>query len=419
MKLVAKISPIEKHKLRRLIDELKKKEGRGTELISLYVPPNKRISDVMGYLREEYSTASNIKSDQTRKNVQDALVKVMERLKYFDVSPQNGLAIFCGAIPQNGPGSERMEIYVVIPPEPLNINLYRCDDHFHVEHLEKTLMEKEVYGLISIDVNEAALGLLEGDNIKVLATYTSGIPGKHRAGGQSARRFERLREMAVHQYFDRVAKHVNEEFLDEEIYPRLRGILVGGPGFTKHDFLRQADIDYRLRDRVIELVDTNYAGEEGLREIVNKAGDILRNVRYVYEKKLIDKFLWYIANKPNMVLYGLRDILDHLYDGIIDKLMISEDFEYYKVTFRCENCDYLDTKYIKVGDIPAIAGRKCPNCDNGYLRIEDEISIIDMMYESKSQLAFDIILISSKTEYGIIFKQFGGIAAILRYPLSY
>jgi peptide chain release factor subunit 1 len=417
--LATKINPIEKHKLRKLISELKKKEGRGTELISLYIPPNKRISDVISYLREEYSTASNIKSDQTRKNVQDALVKVMERLKYFDVSPENGLAVFCGAIPQNGPGSEKMEIYVVVPPEPLNLNLYRCDDHFHVEHLEKTLMEKEVYGLISIDVNEAALGLLEGDNIKVLSTYTSGIPGKHRAGGQSARRFERLREMAVHQYFDRIARHVNDQFLDSDLYQRLRGILVGGPGFTKHDFLKQADIDYRLRDKIIEVIDTNYAGEEGLREIVNKASDVLKNVRYVYEKKLIDKFLWYIANKPTMILYGLKPILDHLYDGIIDKLMIIEDFEYYKVILNCEVCGYSDTKYVKIEEVHGIAGTKCPKCDNGYLRVKEEISIIDMLYELKNQLAFDIVLISSKTEYGVIFKQFGGIAAILRYALSY
>ncbi|NIM44848.1 MAG: peptide chain release factor 1, partial [Nitrososphaeria archaeon] len=65
----------EKYQLRKLVSELREKEGRGTELISLYVPPKRRISDVISYLREEYSTASNIKSDLTRKHVQDAIVK--------------------------------------------------------------------------------------------------------------------------------------------------------------------------------------------------------------------------------------------------------------------------------------------------------------------------------------------------------
>ena len=34
--------------------------GRGTELISVYVPSNRPISDVMAYLRNEQSQASNI-----------------------------------------------------------------------------------------------------------------------------------------------------------------------------------------------------------------------------------------------------------------------------------------------------------------------------------------------------------------------
>ena len=74
---------------------LKSKEGRGTQLISLYIPPGRRISDVMSMLRQEYGTAANIKSDTTRKNVQDAIVRVMQRLKLFRETPPNGLVIFC------------------------------------------------------------------------------------------------------------------------------------------------------------------------------------------------------------------------------------------------------------------------------------------------------------------------------------
>jgi len=125
------------YRFRKMIKELESKEGRGTELISLYVPPGRPISDVMNYLRQEYGTAANIKSKTTRKNVQSALVKVMERLKLFKKVPETGLAIFCGAIAGERPGDERMEIHVVIPPEPINTFLYRCDSRFHVEILKK------------------------------------------------------------------------------------------------------------------------------------------------------------------------------------------------------------------------------------------------------------------------------------------
>ena len=410
---------IAKYKLRKLIKELKSKRGRGTELISLYIPPKRKISDVINYLRQEYSTASNIKSDTTRKHVQEALTKVIERLKYFNEAPENGLVVFCGAVPQNGPGSEKMEIYVIIPPETLNINLYRCDDHFHTEYLEKTLEEKDVYGLISIDVNQAAIGLLEGDNIKVLSEHTSGIPGKHRAGGQSARRFERLREMAIHHYFDRIAKHVNEELLRESIFGRLKGILIGGPGFTKHDFIKEADLDYRLRKLIIAIIDTNYSGEEGLRELVTKASDILKNVRYVYEKKIVDKFMFLIAKKPEMVLYDLKSILKNIYTNAIDTLIIVEDFEYFQVTLRCDNCGYSFTKLITLKELQEIEGRLCGKCRNGFYRTVERKSILDLVMELSQSLHFNLVIISPRTEHGVMFKRLGGIGAILRYPLGY
>lgn len=411
---------IRKIRLKRMIEELKKKEGRGTELISLYIPPNKRISDVIYYLRQEYSTAENIKSDQTRKHVQDALVKVMERLKYYQQAPENGLVIFCGAIPYGAPGNEKMEIYVIEPPEPLYVNLYRCDDHFHVEYLEELLKEKEVYGLVSIDVNEAAIGVLEGSRLKILSTHTSGIPGKHRAGGQSARRFERLREMAVHQYFDRVARHVNDAFLSEEIYPRLKGILIGGPGFTKNEFVEEADLDYRLREKIIGYVDTNYSGEEGLREMVDKAKDILKNVKYHNEKKHMDEFLDKLARQHDLILYGLNDILRHLYDGIIDRILILDDFNYYYIKLRCKICGNEEEVFTREEEKMKLEYRtpQCKKC-GGDMEIIEEKHIIDYLDDASKIASFKIIVITSDTEHGKILKQFGGIAAILRYSLNY
>jgi len=139
-----KRTSLERFRLKRILDTLASREGRGTQLVTLYVPPGRQISEVTQMLKEEWGTASNIKSNTTRKNVQDAIVKVTQRLRLFKTVPENGLVLFCGAIPQNGPGSERIEgPYVVVPPEPIGIYLYRCDDKFHIEHLMDLLKETE------------------------------------------------------------------------------------------------------------------------------------------------------------------------------------------------------------------------------------------------------------------------------------
>jgi len=59
---------LRRYEFRKALQEIESLKGNGTELISLYVPPNKQIYDVIQYLREEYSTSSNIKSKSTRKN---------------------------------------------------------------------------------------------------------------------------------------------------------------------------------------------------------------------------------------------------------------------------------------------------------------------------------------------------------------
>ena len=172
------------YKIRKLISELSSKEGRGTELISLYVPPKKPVHEVISNLRDEWGTAGNIKSDTTRNHVQDALVKTMQRLKLYKTTPDNGLVIFCGALPTNGPGSEVVTIHEIVPPKPVTTYLYMCDDHYHLEWLKDMLKEEKVYGIISIDSTEAGLGILSGDRLEVVDVITSGVSGKTRKGGQ-------------------------------------------------------------------------------------------------------------------------------------------------------------------------------------------------------------------------------------------
>ncbi|MCJ7469001.1 peptide chain release factor aRF-1, partial [Candidatus Bathyarchaeota archaeon] len=289
----AKKTSLELFRLKKTLQTLASKEGRGTELVSLYVPPGKQISDVLNQLRDEYGTASNIKSTTTRKNVLDAIVKVQQRLKLFKEPPENGLVIFCGAIPQNGAGSERIETYVITPPEPIHINLYRCDARFHTEYLQEMLREKETYGILLIDSSGATIATLQGRRLDIVRQLTSGVPGKTRAGGQSARRYERLREMRLQDYFTRVGEHANEIFLPIE---NLKGIILAGPGPTKDDFEKGEYLNYQLKNKIIDVIDTAYVEEQGVKEVVEKSPEVMKKVRYIEERKIMQQFLYEVGH---------------------------------------------------------------------------------------------------------------------------
>jgi len=112
------MSEMGRYKFRRSLEEIEKAQGRGTELVSVYIPPSRPIFDVSNYLRGEYSQSSNIKSASTRKHVQQAIESSIQRLKSYRMPPPNGLVVFTGH-KQIGADQTEMVAYVLEPPEPV------------------------------------------------------------------------------------------------------------------------------------------------------------------------------------------------------------------------------------------------------------------------------------------------------------
>lgn len=407
-------------KLKRTLEMLAAKEGRGTELITLYVPHERRIHEVMANLREEYGTASNIKSRTTRKNVQEAIERTLQRLKLFKEPPKNGLVIFCGAIPHGGPGTEKMETYVLEPPEPINVYFYRCDAKFHIEPLMAMVRERDAYGVIVVDSTEAVVAVVRGQRMEVLREFTSGIPGKHRAGGQSARRFERIREQAMNDYFRRVGAHAYD-LLGK--VSGLKGLIIGGPGPTKYDFIEGDYLNYMLKEKILATVDTSYVGEQGVDEIISKSQDVLRGVRYLEEKRLVQKFLYEIGHETGLGVYGETQVRRYLNAGIVDLLLVSEKLNILHVNAKCKNCGAVEDSLVPQAGFVRfeqdLMATTCKKCNSTSLYVEETKDLVDELLEIADKQNTNIAVISTETDEGVMLKDsFGGIAAILRYKAS-
>jgi len=412
---LSKTDSVRLYKVRKLISELSNKEGRGTELVSLYIPPKKPIHEAIANLRDEWGTAGNIKSDTTRNHVQDALTKAMQRLKLYRTAPDTGLVIFSGALPTNGPGSEVVNVWEIIPPKPVTQYLYQCDDHFHVEWLKDMLREEKIYGILSIDSSEVGMGILSGDRLEIADVLTSGISGKTRKGGQSARRYERGREMELTYYFNRVGEHATRVFIDNT---KVTGLLVGGPGPTKDEFLKGGYLHYELQKKILAVLDLGYSGREGVRELVEKAGDILKDVRLVEEKRLVQKFLAEVNKQAGLAVYGLPRVMEALQKASADVVLVSDDVDVVKIDVRCKKCGTIRTETVaaakKIQQRQEMISIPCMKCGaTDFDAVEEDI--VDVLEELAFQVGSKVEVISSGTEQGSMFKSFGGVGAILRY----
>ncbi len=338
------------------LEEMKGYRGRHTELITVYVSAGYDPNIVQKQLEAEKSTAKNIKSTATRKNVTEALDKIVRALKDYKVAPPNGLAIFCGNV-SSVEGQTDMRIWEIEPPEEVRVRLYRCDKEFVVEPLESMVEVDEIYALIVMDRKEATIGVLAGKNITMIQNMSSGIPSKVRAGGQSSQRFHRITEGLTKEFYKRIAAEVKSNFYHED---KLKGILIGGPIPTKDEFVDGEYLPTQLQDKILAVRDQGDTSEAGLRELVELSQDAIANQEIVHEKKLLEKFFNNLGKKPEMTPYNYEDVVKALNFGAVDVLILSKNYDGVKARELRGIADNMGTK-IEVVSVETTEGEQFYN----------------------------------------------------------
>jgi len=282
------------------------------------------------------------------------------------------------------------------------------------------LKEKETYGIAVIDSSEATFATLQGRRLEIVQKITSGVPGKFAKGGQSARRFERAREAKLQEYFTRVGNHINEIFLP---ITDLKGIIIGGPGPTKDDFQKGDYFHYTLKDKIVATIDTSDASESGVEEVVERSPEILRKVRYVQEKRVMQEFLYEIGHDTGLATYGENEVRQSLERGAVKTLLLSEGLDTVRVTVNCTSCGYNNQETMKERTVASfqqsLVGKSCPKCNTPTLVVAEVKDLIEDFAELAEQVGSNVEIVSTSTEEGQMLKNsFGGIAATLRFKPS-
>ncbi len=401
-----KMDQKERRKFQKKIKELEKIKGRGTELISLYIPPDHNVNQEVTRLKTEYSEAANIKSKSTRKHVQSAIKTILQSLKGVNELPENGIAIFAGYVDEEN----EVKKEIITPPEKVQVNLYNCDDKFELEPLKKLVESKEKYGVVAIDSKNATIAKLKGKHMEIIQSFGSQVPSKHTKGGWSQRRFERIIKQAKHEHYKKAANIINKEFQDDEI----KGLIIGGPGQAKDKIDSDEYLNKKIRNKVLGKVSTGYADESGIKEIMEKAQDLIQDLEVQKEREIIDKFMKKITGSETAT-YGLKQVANALKKGKVETLLLSEDMNWKKAKIKCPECGEEKEEIIKDKKEFKKQGIICPECEEEREVIEEK-DVAEKLEELAEETGAETKYISTDTDKGQQFHNaFGGIGAILRY----
>ncbi|MES1903346.1 MAG: Electron transfer flavoprotein alpha-subunit, partial [Paramarteilia canceri] len=388
----------------------------GTSMITLWIPPKDQISRVASLLMNEYSTASNIKSRVNRQSVLSAIQSAQHIMRLYAKVPPNGLVVFTGNM-FDSEGKEKKLNLNFEPFAPVPSSLYLCDNKFHTDVLQNMCDDDEVYGFIILDGSGCLIGTLCGQNRRILFKNTVELPKKHRRGGQSAPRFQRIRMEARQNHLTKTSDHAKTHLIQNN-KAIIKGLILAGSADFKNKLFECQTLDYRLRAIIICTVDIGYGGEQGFNEAIEKSSEALGSVKHIQEDKLLREFMSEIERDTGMYCFGVDQTMAMLYNSGIKKLFVYENLDIERVTMRdpaddSEHIFYIKPKTFQIGD------RFKSKISGNQMIQEDKELLIDYLLENYRTLNVNLNLISDKTQRGSQFANgLGGIAAILHYKFD-
>lgn len=409
---------IEIWKIKKLIKALEAARGNGTSMISLIMPPRDQISRVTKMLGDEFGTASNIKSRVNRQSVLGAITSAQQRLKLYSRVPPNGLVLYTGTIVTDD-GKEKKVTIDFEPFKPINASLYLCDNKFHTEALNELLESDDKFGFIVMDGNGTLFGTLSGNTREVLHKFTVDLPKKHGRGGQSALRFARLRMEKRHNYVRKTAELATQFYINPSTsQPNVSGLILAGSADFKTELSQSDMFDPRLQAKILNVVDVSYGGENGFNQAIELSSEILSNVKFVQEKRLIGKYFDEISQDTGKYVFGVEDTLKALEMGAVEILIVWESLDVSRYTLKNSVTGEIVIKHLsKDGELDQNNFRDQDS--KAELEVQDKASLLEWFANEYKNFGCSLEFVTNKSQEGSQFcRGFGGIGGLLRYQLD-
>jgi peptide chain release factor subunit 1 len=246
---------------------------------------------------------------------------------------------------------------------------------------------------------------LSGTSKTILTRFSVDLPKKHSRGGQSALRFSRLRDEARHNFIRKVAETAADSFLKDNVV-NVQGLILAGSADLKTDLQSSDLFPRKLQEKVLQVVDCEYGGQNGFNQAIEASANVLGEVKMVQEKKILKKYFEEIAMDNGKVSYGIMDTIKALEMGAVESLIVFEDLDTSLVGHDIFSGEQ------KVHESSFLFGE---NGENG----QERVLLTEWLAENHHRFGIQLVYVSDSSSEGDQFvKGLGGIGALLRWKVD-
>lgn len=237
-----------------------------------------------------------------------------------------------------------------------------------VEEAEKIRTTSKLV-ILSIEEGEASIAIVDSYSVDIIDNISINIPGK---------RFVSQHDEAIKNFFSTVSKTLNQLQADKDV----NKIIIAGPGFVKENFSKYFTNKFPdLKNKLI-LENASYGGVNGVYEVINRGiiEKILEENKVIEDSRLMEEFFTHLAKDDKKVTYGKDAVNKAVLYGAVDKLLIADE----------------KLKNINI----------------------EEREKIDELLRQVEEMGGKVHVISTLHRAGERLQALGGLAALLRYPLT-
>ncbi len=338
--------------------------------LSVYITTNKKDRS---FVNSRLKIMSKALPDDLREAFEKTLAMAEPALSAPPVKNEKGKAIFASAL------ASFLQVYRLgLEVEPLVV----LDSSPFLLPLARLRNDYGDYGLLLVDSRAARLFLVRSNIIEEKGKASIDLMNKHKKGGWSQMRFNRLRRGAIKSFL----KETIDDLQGLEDLSRMNGLVVAGPGEAKDQLVEM--LPHSLKNKLLGTLDLSMdalpsdlvklGGEAASQDNGNEAASELKAA--------------ILKGRP--AAYGPEEVREALMQGRV-KTLVLNNFQIPGMV--CQSCRL----------IPEIQQSSCPSC-GGNISHEN---IAEELYEVAQRTGADVALV----EDDVFLESIGGLGAILRY----